>query len=1056
MRKSLALLLCLTLLLGQSFAQGGKTVTGTVTDEKGTPLAGVTINVLDNDRKVSGTSVSDPSGKFSLKVSDKARNLQFAYIGLEEQMVAIGGKSSISVRLISSSAALSEVVVTGYGTQRKKELTGSTVTVAGAAVAQKPNQSFESALAGRAAGVQITVPNGVLNTPPVFRIRGTNSISLSSYPLIVVDGVPTFTGDVSATSAAGNALASINPNDIESIDIAKDAAATAIYGSRAANGVVFITTKKGKSGKARVTYDGWMGSSEAYGLPDVLDAQQYTDYKNSAVSNNPGQLASLGANPFQRTNGADGQPINTNWNDYIYRKGFSHSHSVSVQGGNENTTYYFSAGYTAQQGIIQKNDFYRRNILFNVDSKVSKAITIGAKISYSNESNLASASSGSLNGEAFNTAGLGRIAIVNAPNVSPYRNDGSFNIAANNVVGSMSNKLPQVGFYNPAQILALNRSNSENNHVQSNVYLQVKPFSFLTLKSLYGIDYLYVDNDLFQNPFHGDGFSAAGSASATFSKNNSTIWTNTAQFDYTFASKHNLSVLIGSEQQRRTSQGFGLNRQTLSDPAYTVIQAGFTVNNPSGLGFGENYLLSSFGRLNYNFNKKYFLGGNVRQDEYSALGQKKGVFWGASAAWEVSQEDFWASSKLDNVISNFKIRGSYGKVGNIGGIGDYSTFSTFGSGIYGNLATLAFSSAGNPQLKWETSKKLDVGFSMGFLKNRLSIEVDYFKNDIDELILNVTQSPSTGIGSVPANVGSMYNKGLEFTINGTPIQGKDFTWTSSFNITSVKNNVTALDPTLPEIITSTSGLESVNRTKVGYPLGYLFVVRSAGVDPATGRRIFINSAGNKVLYQFVAPAGQFNYSNPDGTRYVGPGGATSISQGADGVYYQNTIPKIYGGFDNTFRYKGFDLNILLTYQADFYVYYGTNAGLHDQRFWNNHVDVLTAWKKPGDVTSIPKPVYLDNVSNGSAIPMDINVFKGDFVKLRNITLSYNLPKNILDKVKLNNLRFYVSGQNLAIWSKYPGPDPEVSSNGNSTTGQGVDRNTIGNARTITVGLNVGF
>jgi TonB-dependent starch-binding outer membrane protein SusC len=302
----------------------------------------------------------------------------------------------------------------------------------------------------------------------------------------------------------------------------------------------------------------------------------------------------------------------------------------------------------------------------------------------------------------------------------------------------------------------------------------------------------------------------------------------------------------------------------------------------------------------------------------------------------------------------------------------------------------------------------------------------------------------------------MYNKGLEFTINGTPIQGKDFTWTSSFNITSVKNNVTALDPTLPEIITSTSGLESVNRTKVGYPLGYLFVVRSAGVDPATGRRIFINSAGNKVLYQFVAPAGQFNYSNPDGTRYVGPGGATSISQGADGVYYQNTIPKIYGGFDNTFRYKGFDLNILLTYQADFYVYYGTNAGLHDQRFWNNHVDVLTAWKKPGDVTSIPKPVYLDNVSNGSAIPMDINVFKGDFVKLRNVTLSYNLPKNILDKVKLNNLRFYVSGQNLAIWSKYPGPDPEVSSNGNSTTGQGVDRNTIGNARTITVGLNVGF
>jgi TonB-linked SusC/RagA family outer membrane protein len=1055
MRKFATLVACFVLFAGQLLAQTDRTVTGTVTDEKGAPLTGVTVTALGSDRKVSATALTDGSGKFSIKVTSQARSLQFAYVGLEEQSVSISGKNSVSVKLSSASSNLSEVVVVGYGTQRKKDATGSAATVAGAAIAQKPIQSFEAGLAGRAAGVQITVPNGVLNTPPVFRIRGTNSISLSSYPLIVVDGVPTFTGDFSATSAAGNALASINPNDIESIDIAKDAAATAIYGSRAANGVVFITTKKGKSGKAKVTYDGWVGWTKAFRLPEVLDAFQYTDFKNNAVNNNPGQLTTLGANPFKLTNGPDGKPINTNWYDYIYRQGFQHSHNVNIQGGNDNTRYYFSLGYTKQEGIVQKNDFERKNMLFNIDSRLNKVASVGGKLSYSNEINTASASSGSLNGEAFNTAGLGRIALVNAPNVSPFNNDGSYNIAANNVVGSMSNNVPQVGFYNPAQILALNRSNSETNHMQANAYIELKPVSWITLRSLYGIDYINVDNEIFQNPFHGDGFSAAGNASSTYSKNKTYLWTNTLQADRTFG-KHNINLLAGTEQQRRTGVGFGINRQTLSDPAYTVIQAGYTVNNPTGLGYGENYLLSAFGRLNYNFDRKYYLSGNIRQDEYSALGQKKGIFWGASAGYEISQEKFWSDAKLDKVLNSFKLRGSYGKVGNIGGIGDYSTFSTFGSGIYGGLATLAFSSAGNPNLKWETSKKLDFGFNASALNNRLSVEFAYFKNNIDELILNVSQAPSTGLGTVPANVGSMYNKGIELTISGTPIQKKDFSWTSQFNITTVKNEVTALDPTLPEIITSTSGLESVNRTKVGYPLGYLFVVRTGGVDPATGRRIFINSAGNNVLYQFVAPTGQFNYSNPDNTRYVGPGGATSISQGADGIYYQNSMPKIFGGFDNTFHYKDFDLNIQLTYQADFYVYYGTNAGLRDQRFWNNSTDMLRAWKKAGDVTDIPKSVYLDNVSNGSAIPLDVNVFKGDFIKLRGVTLSYNLPKNLLDRAKISSARFYISGQNLAVWTKYPGPDPEVSSNGNSTTGQGVDRNTISNARTITVGINVGF
>lgn len=1053
MRKFLCFCLAFVLFASSAFAQ--KKVTGTVTDDKGNPIPNASVQV----KGTAVGTVTDALGNYSINVPANGRTLVISAAEIGSEEISIGNRTSITTALKGSDRSLQEVVVVGYGTQRRRDITASVSTVKGQSVAEKPVQSFDQALAGRAAGVQITVPNGVVNNPPVFRIRGTNSISLSSYPLIVVDGIVSPTGDFSSTNAAANPLASINPNDIESIDIAKDAAAAAIYGSRAANGVVFITTKKGRAGKPRVSIDVWTGWTKPFRQPKVMDAYQYTDYKNKALANNPSQNPAF---KFALAQDTSGKTINTNWSDVIYRTGLQYNTSMSVSGGNDNTTYYFSAGYTNQQGIIRRNDFIRGNALFNLDSRISKLFSAGGKLSYSNERNLSASSSGSLPGEAFNTAGFGRLALVNAPNVGVYKNDGSYNITPNNIVGPGNNVLnttpsnSQVGFYNPQPILDLNRSNSEVNHIQSNIYLQLKPLNWITLRSQFGIDYLLVDNDLFQSPVHGDGFSASGNASSVQGNYKRWLWTNTAQVNYTFASKHNFDLLIGQEQDRRTSRAYGLNRQTLTDQSFNVIQAGFTTNNPSGLGYGENYLLSAFGRLNYNFNRKYFLSGNVRQDEYSALGVKKGIFWGFSAGWEIARENFWNSAGLDRTFSSFKLRGSYGKVGNISGIGDYQIYSQFGSGLYGGLATQVFSSAGNPNLTWETSKKLDVGFSFGLFKDRITGDFSYYKNDIDNLILFVPQSPSTGLpNSIPANVGTMYNKGIEVSLNAAVVQGKAFNWNTSFNLSTNKNEVTALAPGLKEILTSTSSLETVNRTAVGYPLGYLWVVRTAGVDPASGRRIFVNQQGDQVLYQFYAPTGQFNWSNPDGTRYAGPRSST-ITQAADAVMYANVLPKTYGGWNNTFRYMGFDLDVLTTFQTGFYVYYGTNAGLHDQRFWNNSTEMLSAWSKAGDQASYPKPVFGDNVSNGSAIPLDINVFKGDFIKLKTVTLGYTLPQSVLGRVKINSVRFYVSGQNLAIITKYPGPDPEVSSNGNGTTNQGVDRNTVPNARTFTVGLNVVF
>lgn len=1043
MRKFLMLLVGVVCLYGQAIAQN-RTITGKVSGTDGSPIPNVSVLIKGTN---SGTT-TDAEGTFKITVPPTAKVLVFTSVGMVTQEITIGSKTVISAEMKSADQEMQEVVVVGYGTQKRKELTGSITQVKGTEVANKPIQSFDQALGGRAAGVQVTIPSGVLNSPPVLRIRGTNSISLSSYPLIVIDGVPVFTGDFSGTNSSSNALGGLNPNDIESIDIAKDAAASAIYGSRAANGVMFITTKKGKSGRARVTFDSWVGWSKVQRLQDLLDAFQYTDLKNEALKN--ANLYNAATNYFALTNGPDGNPINTDWNDIVYRRGFQTSNTVSVSGASESTNYYLSVGYTDQQGIIQKNDFKRLSALANIDHKVGKVLSVGAKLQYSGEQNNAAVSSGSL-GDAFSTTGIGRVAFVTAPNVGPYNNDGTYNYLNANI-GVMNNKQGQVGFANPVIQFDQNRSNSEMTHILANAYIQLRPVKWATIRSVYGIDNIWVDNDVYNSPISNEGFGTTGSVTAAFNKNKRWVWTNTIQFDHTFGENHEVSLLGGIEQQRSTQSGYGLNRVTVTDPAYTNIQGGWTTPNTSGLGIGENYLYSEFGRLQYNFAKKYFLTANLRRDGASQLGVngKYGTFYGASLGWEITQEKFWESAGLDRVFSSFRLRGSYGKVGNIAGLGNFASLSVFGSGLYGGGGTVSFSQAGNSNLSWETSKKTDVGLSFGFFEDRLTAEIDYYHNNIDDLLLNVPQAPSAGLPStIPQNIGTMYNKGLEFSISGSPVLKKDFSWNSSFNIAYNKNEVTSLALGLDQIISSTGGLENPSITKPGYPIGMLFVTQTAGVDPATGRRIFINKAGQQVFFQHVAPAGQFRFANANGT-------SASAVSAADAVVYKNTNPKFFGGFDNTVRFKDFELNFLFTYQWGSYIYYGTNAGLRDQRFWNNSTDVTRRWTKAGDVTDIPKLVFGDNVSNGSSFPLDINVFKADFIKLRTITLGYNLPKSLAGKLKMTNARFYVAGNNLLIITDYPGPDPEVSSNLNGSSNFGVDRNTVANSRTITVGLNVSF
>lgn len=1046
MKKKVLYLLGVILLLGvQAYAQT-RTITGKVTDANdGSPLPGVNISL---GRGI-GTK-TEANGNYSLKVPAGKHTLTFSFIGYGTQLVPVTS-DVLNVTLTSTQNQLSEVVVSGYSSVSKKDFTGSAVKVSAAQIANKPVQSFDQALSGQAAGVNIIQPNGVLNNPPVFRIRGFNSISLSSYPLIIVDGVPVFTGlgnAAASNSAPSNPLGDINPNDIESVDILKDASSTAIYGSRAANGVVVITTKKGKQGKTRVNYDGWVGVTKAFNLPELLDAHQYVTLKNEARAN-----AGL-APGFAIQKDANGNDVETDWYKVVYQTGISQNHNLNVSGATESTSYFLSTGYSNQESFIKTNSFERKVFRGNVDHHLSKTITIGTNFSYSNSLNKGP-NSGSLPGQAYNTGGLARLPLVLNPNVSPYNPDGSYNITSTGTLGLGANTIAN-NYPNAVVLLDLDKFTSSNTNVIANVYGEWEILKGLKFKTQYNINKLNTNNTTFQNPIAGDGQSSNGLAQNTFQEYNRRDWTNTLNYVGVFGD-HHLNLLAGQEEYHTTNVGTGTQRTNLADSYFNNFQGNFLnvlSDATTGNFQSENGFRSFFGNVNYDYKRKYLLSGTFRRDGFSGLSanNKYGNFGGGSVGWNIAEEDFFKTSGLAKIFDDFKLKGSYGIVGNVG-VGDYASLSLYNSGLYGAAGTIFFNQAGNPDLKWETSKKTDAGINFSMFKGRITADIDYYNNKIDNLILNAPQSPSRGIpgnpaNTIAANVGSMYNRGVEFNITSRNIVKKDFSWTTNFNISTVKNRVTALAQGNSDIFGTTSGLETANITRVGYTLGSIFAVPVSGVNPANGQRIFINRFGREVQYNQVGTPSKWTYL--DGTT------APAIDGTLDGKIIGKSMPSYYGGLNNTFVYKDFDLNIGITFSGGNKIYNGTQATLRDQRFWNNEVEILNRWTTPGQVTDIPKVVYGDNYSNGSAIPNSSNVQNGAYAKLKNVAIGYKLPSDLVARAGIASVRFYLQTTNLAVVTKYKGSDPEVSANGNSNLAPGVDRNTVPSSRIFTFGLNVGF
>lgn len=1036
-----------------------RTVSGTVTStDDGTTLPGVNV-VLKGT--TTGTT-TDSNGKYTLTIPAEGGSLVFTFIGLQSQEIAIGERTIVDVSLALDATQLSEVIVVGYGTQNKRDVTGAIASVKGDAIAMTPVQSFEQALGGRAAGVNVSQPNGVMNNPPVIRIRGVNSINLSSFPLIVVDGIPTFSGDNSANNAPNNPLSNINPADIESIEVLKDAAAGAIYGSRSAAGVLLITTKRGKKGKSQITFDSWVGWTEPFRLFDMMNAEQYMMLKNEAVRNlNQNNIAHGGpgnaVEGFRYPLDGNGNPIvtDTKWYDYVYRTGFSHSNSLSFSGASDKTSYYMSVGYTDQEGMLKKNNFDRTSVRLNIDHKVFDRFKVGANISYANVFNSAP-STGSLPGSAFSTAGLGRLPLVLPPNVNPYNADGTFHVSGAGL-GPGGNLNPTsttggtlvTGYYNPALVLAKDNFTSESNQIQGSIWASWEIVKGLTLRTSYGIDQMSFEDISFQSSLGGDGYSTGGSAANAYRTNKRWNWQNTAQYDVVLADKHSISLLVGGEQQYTQVSRWGATRTVVADNFFETYQGNFTNISVSANAQTDNYLLSYFGRLNYDFNKKYFASVNFRRDGFSAWGNKWGNFYGASVGYAISEEGFWKDNSFLSNIDMFKIRGSYGEVGNSNGVADYGYLNLYGSGLYAGLGTIGYSQAGNSDLSWETSKKTDLGFDFALLDGRIEGEFSYYKNLIDGLILAVQQAPSKGVpgDAILSNIGSMQNTGIEIGVKVKAINKGKFNWTTSLNFTTLKNEVLTLNSESTRIPNTTLGLETVNYTSVGQTIGYLLAVESVGINPANGRRMFRKADGTIV---------QYDHGGDGWTRVDDNSSVTAPNQLTDGKIYGPTVPKYYGGFDNTFRYGNIDLGVFFQFSGGNYMYNGTKAGLRDMRFWNNHTDVLDRWTPENPNGSIPRVVYGDNVSNGSALVISENVEKADFIRLRNVSLGYTFNKDLMNKLKIGSARIYGQIQNAFVITGYEGIDPENSANGNSTTGAGVDRNSVGQARTYTIGLNLTF
>lgn len=967
-----------------------KEVRGIITDKTGEPLIGVSVTVKGTGK---GT-VTDMNGKWALSVSEGSV-LNFSYIGYSAETVKVGKSNSYNISLSEDNQLLDEVVVIGYGSMKRKDITTAVSVVSTADIDERPIIDAAQALQGKAAGIQVVQPSGAPGEGMSIRVRGATSVQASNEPLYIVDGMP------------NDNISSLSPADIESMQVLKDASSAAIYGARAANGVVLITTKRGKVGNPQVKFSAYVGLSQLGKKIDALNTEEYKDlmkelkkYSNVAPTI------------------PDSEKRYVDWTDMFFKTGLNQNYQLSVSNGTDKLRYFVSGGYTNEQGIIEKASFRRYNFRANIDNQHTKWLKMALNFAYTN-------TKGQEVNQSRSSMRAGSIlSVINTPPFMQQWDNETPGQYDENAYGS--------------RILNPLAANSADNITSADYLKGSLGFTFdilkgLQFKSTFGIDLSNNHWDYFLDPKStSDGRGTKGRVEESYSRNIEWLFENILTYDFSLK-KHNFSLMGGATQQHAQYNGAWLAGFDLADsyPNIHSISAANQIDKDACGSSASAWSLASFlGRIAYNYDSKYLLTMNFRADGSSrfAPGHRWGYFPSASAGWRVSSEKFM--EPLKNVIDDMKLRIGWGMNGNQSGIGNYSYLASMSASkvapttenLYPGLAITPYSAA-NTELTWEKTMQWNAGLDLTMFDSRVTLSVDAYYKKTKDLLLTVSLPDNVNLpGGITRNDGEMVNKGMEFSVSSQNLKCA-FQWNTDFNISFNRNKLTKLG--LNKIYYYAEMYETRESAvilKEGIPLGTFYGYVSEGVDPETGNII---------------------YSDLNKNGSLDPGDRTEIGCAQPDFIY---------GMTNTFSYAGLNLSVFLQGSQGNDIFNASRIdteGMFD--FRNQSKAVLDRWKRPGMITDIPRVGNIENSHNSTRFVED-----GSYLRLKTVTLSYDFNKKWLKKMHLSKLQAYVTGQNLLTLTKYSGYDPEVNAYGADAVAQGVDYGTYPQSKALIFGLNVEF
>lgn len=1020
---------CITL----TYAQG-REISGKVTDAKdGSPLIGVTVKEKGGNTAVA----TNEDGSYKIRVGSNIKFLIFSYVGYQDNEVAISG-ATVNVSLTVAEKSLNDIVVVGYGTKIARDVTGSISKVGAKDITNTPATSFESAVQGRAAGVLVSQQNGKVGQAINIRIRGASSVSAGNEPLYVVDGVPITggnTGDNSSNGASTNALADINMNDIESIQILKDASSAAIYGSQGSNGVVLITTKKGKAGQSKIDFGYYTGLQDPTGKRSFLNTKQWIDYFERAakgaakVEYDAGYYNTLDdaeadwksyvESRFDRYSaGTDWKKgvVNTDWQDQAFQRAPISQYDMNISGGTDKTKYYLSGQYLDQKGILLDNGYKRYSARLNVDQQINTWLSGGMNLSFARSNNQRVS-----NDDQFSTP----LQIVALSPITPVIDPrtGLTSGALDPSTGSPNTNYPL--YYNPLLSAENGYYHTLINRTIGNAYLNANVVKGLIFRSEFGMDQLNQTEEEYQGRVTARNTGVPDGYGAVYNTQILAINTNN-YFNYKTAfGNNNIDATLGMAFQKRDYQFNDAKAEEYPSDAYKKLSGGASKTGAYSFST-SNALLSYFSRINYKLKDRYLLALSGRIDGSSRFGADKryGFFPAVSGGWILSEEGFLSGVKW---ISLLKLKASYGLTGN-DNIADFASKGLYTSAAYGGQAGQVPGQLSNPELKWETTAGTDVGIEGAIFNNVLSFDIDYYQRNTKDLLLAVDVPSTTGYTSKYNNVGKMYNKGIEITLNSTNISTRDLRWTTSLNVSYNKNKITYL---AGQLLGS-----DVNKAKEGEPLGVFYTREYAGVDPETGDALY---------YKNTLVDGKLDRSTTN-----------DYNKASDAVV-GSPLPKYIFGFDNAVYYKGFELDILFQGVSGNKIYNGGGQYMSAEGstgFDNQTTDQLGYWNKKGDKTMIPEPRLF--YPNG-ADPSSRYLSDGSYIRLKELSLAYTIPKAVFGKLKVDRLRLYVRAQNLLTITKYKGWDPEVNADYQaSNINLGQDFYSAPQFKTYVIGLNIGL